>query len=160
MGFKTGLLVVCVLVGALTSVGASSASVKPQTISLLELDTIFAPTGGYNFNSQAAPGPGQGFAFGGTVYKWAGAKRGAAFGHLAAICTVVTGAQALCNGVIFLPGRKLEPLAATNINSENAPNDIPVVGGTGAYVGAQGYMRSTPIGGTNSNKSRLVIHLS
>jgi hypothetical protein len=160
MRFTTGLMVVCVLVGALTSVGASTASVKPQAISLLEIDTSFAPTGGYSFTSHGPPGPGQGFAFGGTVYKWAGAKRGAAFGHLAAICTVVTGAQALCNGVIFLPGGKLELLAATNINSNNAPSDIPVVGGTGAYVGAQGYMRSTPIGGSNSNKSRLVIHLS
>ena len=159
MRFKTGLLVACVLAGALTSVGASSASVKPQTINLLELDTSFAPLGGYNFRSQAPPGPGQGFAFGGTVFKWAGAKRGAAFGHLAAMCTVVTATEALCNGVIFLPAGKLELLAATNINNEGA-DDIPIVGGTGAYVGAQGYMRSTPIGGSDSNKSSLVIHLT
>jgi hypothetical protein len=37
--------------------------------------------------------------------------------------------------------------------------NIPVVGGTGTYVGAQGHMRSTNIGGENSNKSSLVIHL-
>ena len=160
MRFKTGLLVVCVLAGALTSVGASSASVKPQTISLLEIDTSFAPTGGYSFASQSPPRPGQGFAFGGTVYKWAGTKRGAPFGHLAAMCTVVTDTEALCNGVIFLPRGNLELLTPTNINNNNGPSNIAVVGGTGAYVGAQGYMHSTPIGGTDSNKSRIVIHLS
>jgi hypothetical protein len=160
MRFKTGLLVVCVLAGALTSVGASSGSVKPQTISLLEIDTSFAPTGGYSFTSHSPPGPGQGFAFAGTVYKWAGAKRGARFGHLAAICTVAAAPQALCNGVIFLPRGNLELLTPTNINSNSGPSDIAIVGGTGAYVGAQGYMHSTPIGGSNSNKSRVVIHLS
>jgi hypothetical protein len=158
MRFKVGLALVCTLAGALMSVGASSGSVRSQTIRLLEIDTSFTPTGGFSFSANRPPAPGEGFAFGGTLYKWAGARRGAAVGHLAAMCTVVTKTVALCNGAIFLAGGKLELLAPTNINS-NGGDDIAIVGGTGAYVGAQGHMQSTPIGGPDSNKSSLVIHL-
>src|SRR5579864_1858427 len=160
MRIKMGFALVCALVGALMSVGGSSGSVKPQTIRLLEIDNSFAGIGGYSLNSNRPPGPGEGFAFGGIVYKWASAKRGAAVGHLAAMCTVVTKTVALCNGAIFLPGGKLELLTPSNLNNDTAPTDIAIVGGTGAYVGAQGYMHSTTIGGPDSNKSSLVIHLT
>ena len=139
-------------------VATSSAAVKPQTINLLEVDTSFTPTGGWNETSHVPPAIGQGFAFGGTLYKWVGAKRGQAFGRIAAMCTAVTKTHFLCHGALFLPGGVLELLAPVSFEGD-APLNISVVGGTGAYAGAKGVMRSTPIGGGDSNKSSLVIHL-
>ncbi len=152
------VLVLCAALALSVGVAASAASVKPQTFSLLEVDTSFTPTGGWDETSDAPPATGQGFAFGGILYRWVGARRGKAVGHIAAMCTVVTKTQFLCNGSLFLPGGVIELLAPVRSEGD-APLNIPVVGGTGAYVGAQGVMRSTPIGGENSNKSSLVIHL-
>jgi hypothetical protein len=152
------LLVFCAALALTVGVATSSAAVKPQTIKLLEIDTSFTPTGGWNETSHAPPAIGQGFAFGGILHKWAGARRGKAVGRIAAMCTVVTKTHFLCHGALFLPGGVLELLAPVSLDGE-APLNIPVVGGTGAYVGAQGVMRSTSIGGGDSNKSSLVIHL-
>jgi hypothetical protein len=152
------LLVLCSALALTVGVATSLAAVKPQTINLLEVDTSFTPIGGWDETSDAPPAIGQGFAFGGTLYKWAGARRGKAVGRIAAMCTVVTKTHFLCHGALFLPGGVLELLAPVSLEG-NAPLNIPVVGGTGAYAGVQGVMRSTPIGGDDSNKSSLVIHL-
>jgi hypothetical protein len=152
------VVVLCAAVALTVGLGTSSAAVKPQTIRVLEVDTSFVPTGGWSETSHVPPAVGQGFSFGGLLYKWAGTKRGTAFGRIAAMCTAVTKTQMLCNGALFLPGGVIELLTPVSLDNE-APVNIPVVGGSGAYVGAHGYMRTTDIGGQNSNKSSLVIHL-
>ena len=155
-----GLLLVSVVMGVLVvGVIASSAAAKPQTLSFLEVDTAFTGIGGYNLSGSAPPTAGQGVTFSGTLYTWAGAKRGAVAGHVHAICTVTAGnpTVALCLGDISLPSGTIELLGPTNFG--NAPGDVPVVGGTGAYVGARGYMHSANIGGGNSSRSSDVIHL-
>jgi hypothetical protein len=152
------LIALCAAFAFAVALATSSAAVKPQTINLLEVDTSFTPIGGWDETSNGPPAIGQGFAFGGILYKWAGARRGKAVGHIAAMCTVVTKTHFLCNGALFLPGGVLELLAPVSLVGD-APLNIPVVGGTGAYVGAQGVMHSTSIGGGDSNKSSLVIHL-
>ena len=150
---------VCVVVGALAvGVVSASAAAKPQTISVLEVDTAFAGTGGYNAASNGPPLAGQGVTFSGTVYKWAGAKRGKPLGHLQVLCTVTSGGGGLCNGAMSLPTGLIELLGLANLNG-NSPSDIPVVGGTGAYIGAQGYMHTKPIGGQNSSTSADIIHI-
>jgi hypothetical protein len=150
---------VSVVVGALAVVVVSAAAAaKPQTISVLEVDTTFAGTGGYNAASNGPPSAGQGVTFSATVYKWAGAKRGKPLGHLQVLCTVTSGSSGLCNGAMSLPSGLIELLGPVNLNG-NSPTDIAVVGGTGAYVGAQGYMHTKPIGGQNSSTSADVIHI-
>ena len=150
---------VCVVVGALAvGVVSASAAAKPQTISVLEVDTAFAGTGGYNAASNGPPSAGQGVTFSATVYTWAGAKRGKPIGHLQVLCTVTAGGSGLCNGVMVLPTGLLELLGPANLNG-NSATDIPVVGGTGAYVGAQGYMHTKPIGTQNSGTSADTIHI-
>jgi hypothetical protein len=152
----TTFLMICSAAAALVPVASSTAT--PRTLRLLEIDTSFAATGGYNLRSTQPPSPGQGFTFGGNVYRWAGAKRGVRAGHIAAMCTVVRKAEALCQGVLALSGGSLQLLTSTNITSSGA-TDIAVVGGTGSYAGARGHIVSTPIGGANSDKSSLAIHL-
>jgi len=152
------LLVCCASLALTVGLATSAAAVKPQMINLLEVDTSFTPIGGWDESSGAPPAIGQGFTFGGVLYRWAGPRRGKAVGRIAAMCTVVTKTHFLCHGALFLPGGVLELLAPVSLEGE-APLNIPVVGGTGAYAGAKGVMRSTSIGGGDSNKSSLVIHL-
>jgi hypothetical protein len=151
------------LAGAASARGggsSSSAALEPQTISVLEVDTAFAGTGGYDVASHAPPSAGQGITFSGSLYKWSGTKRGAAVGHIEVICTVTSsGEGALCNGVMLLPSGVLEVLGPTSLTGD-APSNIAVVGGTGSYVGAQGYIRTANIGPRNGSESADVIHLT
>jgi len=151
------------------SVGAveSSAAPKQQTISLLEMDTAFVGTGGWNSNGNAPPSIGQGFVSDGTYFKWAGNKRGAAVGHLQVLCTATTTVTFTqtsatgwfhCDATAFLPGGRIE--ASGPLSFSGNTNTLPVVGGTGKYVGAQGYVTTTNIGGSNSNTSADVIHIT
>jgi hypothetical protein len=160
MRSKCGLLSVCAVVGVLmVGVVSSSAAVKPQTISLLEVDTTFGGTGGYNAASNAPPSPGQGITFSGTFYKWSGSKRGAAVGHLQVICTATFGPNALCNAVASLPSGSILLLGTASLSS-NSVKSIAVVGGTGSYVGAQGYLTSKNLGGSNGGISADLIHIT
>lgn len=145
-----GVALACGLSGA-------GASMKPQTISLLEVDTGYAGVGGYDTSGNAAPAPGQGVAFSGTLYRWAGARRGAAAGHVQAVCTATPGGGGVCQGVISLASGTLALVGPTSLGG--GPSNIPIVGGTGAYVGASGYMHSHDIGGPNSSESADVLHL-
>ncbi len=157
---KCGLLSVCVVVGVLAvGVVSSSSAVNPQTISLLEVDTAFAGTGGYNATSNAPPSAGQGITFSGTLYKWSGSKRGAAVGHLEVICTATFGPSGLCSAVATLPSGSIELLGTANL-SGGPVKSIAVVGGTGAYVGAQGYLTTKNIEGSNGGVSADLIHIT
>lgn len=155
-----GVRTVCCLVAVsgVVAAGAAAHAAARQTISLLEVDTSFAPIGGYNLSSDAPPAPGQGITFAGTLYRWAGTSRGAAAGHVQAVCTVSSPATAICEGLITLPSGTLALLGPANFNG--GPGEVSVVGGSGAYVGAQGYMASRDLGGPNSNRSADVIHLT
>ena len=161
MRCKCGLLSVCVVVGVLAvGVVSSSAAVKPQTLSLMEVDTSFAGTGGYNATGNAPPSAGQGITFSGTLYKWAGSKRGAAVGHLLVLCTATTSdPEALCNAVASLPSGTIDLLGTANLNSGSV-KAIGIVGGTGSYVGAQGYLTSKNIGNPNGGISADLFHLT
>jgi hypothetical protein len=138
---------------------ASSSAAKPQTISVLEVDTFFAGTGGLNTPFHTwPPAPGEGITFSGTVYSWAGTKRGAPIGHARAICIVTSGTNGICSGAISLPSGSIVLLGPEEFSGNSTTEDIPIVGGTGAYVGARGYMHSTSIGHTSASAD--VIHIT
>ena len=163
---KYGLLTVFGVAGVLAvGVASASAAPKPQTIRLLEVDTSFTGTGGFPTTSNSAPpAVGQGFISQATMYKWAGAKRGAPVGHLSVIGTVTSIDPSRNTGrfhvdaTLFLPAGTLEASGSASFSAK--VNDIPVVGGTSAYVGAQGYVQVKNIGGENSNASSNVIHIT
>jgi hypothetical protein len=159
MALRRGALWLCVL-GVVVACGAAAAgaSAKPQTISLLEVDTGYAGVGGYNITSNAAPAPGQGVTFSGRLFHWAGDKRGAAAGSVQAVCTVTPTGGGICQGVITLAAGTLALVGPTNLGA--GPSNIPIVGGTGAYVGASGYMHSHDLGGPNSSESADVLHIT
>jgi hypothetical protein len=166
MRTKIGLVGVCVVVGVL-AVGLASAAAAPQpeTMSLLETDTVFVGTGGFP-TGNAAPSVGQGFVTDGVLYKWAGAKQGAGVGHVRVVCTVTSVSLANNSGTVwtqcevslFLPGGLIEVAGPLSLTA--SANEVPIVGGTGAYVGAQGYVNHKDIGGQSSNKAVNVIHIT
>ncbi len=108
--------------------------------------------------------PGDSFISTGKYYKWAGTKKGHAFGHLQVECTilVVSGngnsGSAQCSATAFFPGGTLSAVGPLSFSAHT--NRLPIVGGTGTYVGAQGYVATTNIGGENSNTSADVFHIT
>jgi hypothetical protein len=149
------LLAVCVVIGAAMVVGSSGAAVKPQTLNLIEVSTSFAGAGGFDEHGNSPPKIGQGFVGTSTFYKWKGTKRGARFGALNVACTFMTdptsdSAKTLCTAVATF---RTGTLTATGLIGDGASFEIPIVGGTGAYAGAKGYVRVKQIGGENSDNS-------
>ena len=140
------------LVGMAVGVATSSAAPTPQTISVLEVDTSFTGTGGFPISSNAPPAVGQGFITSGVLYKWAGRTKGAPVGTIRVVCTVTTvnltssggTAWTHCDASLFLPGGVIEANGPLNLTA--GTNNVPVVGGTGAYVGAQGVVVHKNIG--------------
>jgi hypothetical protein len=151
---------------SLAVLSPASAITKPQVFSLLEVDgpqKNLGPGDGFE-GSGGPPTLGNRFTFSNGLYKWAGQKRGARVGRVEALCTItklnlsVRAATIFCNGTAFLPAGQLE-LAGTLVFSEKSGpvNEIPIVGGTHAYAGARGFMKSTSLG--DSNNSNDEFHL-
>jgi Allene oxide cyclase barrel like domain len=88
-------------------------------------------------------------------YRWNGVKRGARVGTLKAVCLFVTqptsdSGTSLCTGVATLPAGTITVVGLVR----GAKFRVPIVGGTGAYTGAKGYLAITNnLGGPNTNKS-------
>ena len=159
-------LVVGVAVMVIGIGSSAAAAPKPQAISLLEIDNSLVGLGGFSTTSNAPPTVGQGFVTTGVLYKWAGVKKGAAVGNVRALCTVTsvnvtnTGGSIWthCDVALALPAGTIEVSGSLNLAA--AANDVPIVGGTGAYVGAQGVVTHRNIGNESSNNSADVIHLT
>ncbi len=143
-------------VGAIAVAVAAGAAVKPQTISLVEVQTSFVGMGGADPTFSTPPKPGQGFALTSDLYKWKGTTRGAHFGTLHAVCTLTKidlakyAAWQVCTGGAVFPGGQI---AVAGEIPQADVFEVPIVGGTGVYAGARGYVRVKSIGGENSNTS-------
>ena len=140
-----------------TATVGSAASTKSVTINLVEKDIAFnfvdnPPKGGKN----KPPSMGDSFVFTSALLT----KSGGRAGHLEATCTVTTaGAKgwSTCTGVLALAGGQLAAVALVPTQN-NVPQDISIVGGTGAYAGATGVLH-TVSRGQNSPYSDDTIHL-
>jgi hypothetical protein len=149
---------------ALASVLAGSAwsLSRPQVFSLLDVSESFRPLGGFTF--ERAPQAGDRFALTDGLYRWAGAKRGARLGRLEVLCTFQTvgtaRATSLCTGQAFLPAGTVLVEGYLPLNFDGPSKfTLPVVGGTGGYANARGYVRIRDLGNGNSDKSNIDFHL-
>jgi hypothetical protein len=155
-----GTWVVGALVGVaamFVCVGVAMGAAKPQTIPLIEVSTAFTPMGGLDASFRSPPKPGQGFVIGSNFYKWHGTKRGALYGTLQATCTftkvVGNTAWEFCSAGALLPGGSI---AVAGVVKQSDLFRIPIVGGTGVYTGARGYVRVKSIG-DNISADTIVI---
>jgi hypothetical protein len=153
------------LAAVVVLVSPASALTGPQTFSLLSVESPNGvEIGGFGF--QRAPVPGDRFAFTDQLYKWAGAKQGAQVGRDEGLCTFTKidtsggfRATAQCTASFFLPAGQI--VVSGFVHFTDAPLNfaVPVIGGTGAYANARGYVRIRDIGGQDSGKSNNVFHL-
>jgi hypothetical protein len=146
--------------GSFAAVGAP----RPQTLSFLEVQNTFVGIGGWNPTGNSPPVAGQGFTFTSTLFKWAGTKKGAALGHDQVVCMAtyvdlsVGSVRLQCNATVSLPGGGIQLAGPSNF--ANPVTNVAVVGGTGAYAGAQGAARITSLAGGNSNNSAYILRIT
>jgi Dirigent-like protein len=159
-------VVLAALISALLVASPATGSInKPQVFSLLELEgpeTALDPGGGEN----EPPKAGARFAFTSTLHEWAGQKRGQRVGWLEGLCTYTTvdvamqAASVYCTASWHLPAGQLLGAGFIRFAANSGPTfRIAVVGGTGAYSNARGYIKITSLGGDESGKSKHQFHL-
>lgn len=150
---------------SLVALSPASALTRPQVFSLLEVsgpDTNLGP--GNGFDHGGPPTLGDRFVITSTFYKWAGRKRGAHVGRLEGMCTITKldvaaqSASTFCTVTIYLPAGQLLAAAQISFSPKSGPSFlVPIIGGTGAYAGARGYVKSTNLG--ESDNSNDEFHL-
>lgn len=147
-------------------VPSSSALNAPQKFSLLDISEVFQPIGGFDFSR--LPVAGDRFALTDGLYKWAGAKRGPRVGHLEATCMfsrilVATqsnfSAVTLCTGQVYLAGGQIVVEGFVRFGNGPANFRIPVIGGTGTYANARGWIHIRDLGGGDSGHSNVDFYL-
>ena len=150
------VLLLSLAVGVLAAATPAGSAVKPQKISLLEVENTVVGTGGFNPTGNTPPTPGQGFVIGSDFYRWKSGQRGTHAGTLRAVCTLTDiniqrgVGHLLCTGVASLTGGQLLVSGLVPFGDRFV---IPIAGGTGVYAGATGYVRIKNIGGEDSGKS-------
>jgi hypothetical protein len=158
-----GTTAVAALAVAVTS---ASGINRPQTFSLLEIDQSDQSTN-IGFDFQRLPRPGDRFAFKSSLYNWAGKMRGARIGHDEGICTFIRVAgnernpsiDAHCAAGIFLPAGELLVEGIVHFREGPSRFEVPIVGGTGAYANARGFIRIRDLGTGDSGHSNMEFHL-
>jgi hypothetical protein len=141
------------IVGAVTA----SAAPRPQTLSLFERDISQVFSG-----AAAAPKVGDSFSSIGNYYKWSRSMEGHPFGRLHVKCTIMaltaSGGSAQCSATASFPDGAVTVVGPLNLVAQT--NRLPIVGGTGKYLGARGYLVTTNIGGQHSNHAADVFHIT
>jgi Dirigent-like protein len=165
---RAGIALLGVIVIALTVAVASASPIdRPQTFSLLEIDESDASSVINGFEFQRLPAAGDRFAFRSGLYKWAGTKRGARVGRDEGLCTFVRvspseqnfSADGLCSASAFLPGGQIHVQGIVRFTEGPTRIEIPVIGGTGSYANARGFLRIRDLGSGDSGHSNLEFHL-
>lgn len=146
---------------------AASALDEPRTFSLLEVDATEAPLGDFTFDQ--APAPGDQFTETNVLYRWTGAKsKGARVGRDRVLLTFVTGfgakfshrATILATAQIYLPDGTLMAMGYGNVPADGPHSfTVPIVGGTGVYANARGYMTTQGLGNGRTPRTKLDFHL-
>jgi hypothetical protein len=153
------------IAAAVVLVSPVSALTKPQTFALLSVESSSGTEiGGFGF--QREPVPGDRFTFTDQLYKWAGAKRGAHVGRVEGLCTFTKistsgglKATAQCTASFFLPAGQVGVAGFVDFTDGPLNFVVPVIGGTGDYANARGYIRIRDLGGGDTGKSNNDFHL-
>lgn len=163
---QLGVLFVMVVVCAV-AVSSGVAIDKPQTFSLLDVSRQDSqPIGGFTFNR--APRGGDQFAVADDLYRWAGTKKGARAGSVEGVGFFVTGfgddfshpAKVQFTVQAHLQGGTVMMLGFASLDNDGPSRfTLPVVGGTGIYANARGYVVVRDLGTGNEDKSNVDVHV-
>jgi len=158
-------VLLCIALGAAAVLGASAAtSAQPrstaQEFSLLEIAGPSKGLGGFHF--QHEPRAGDQTAQTDRLYKWVDGKRGTRVGRVEMIFTTKTdftrkGATGLVTAQAFLPGGSLFVQGYAHFGPSDPPTAFPILGGTGTFATARGYVVSRQSG---DDSTKLEFHLA
>ncbi len=153
---------VAVLALALIATASASASNRPQVVSVLSVSGPILTDPPDLFSRNTPPPVGARLFFHDTLYAWAGKKRGDRIGHTVGVCTLTgftgTALTSSCAETIFLPAGQILIAGSPLIKDGPMNVVIAVVGGTGRYSDARGWVRIRDL--RTPEKSSLVFHLA
>jgi len=143
-------------VGLLAAALAQPAAESQRTIRFLE---IARTTQGrlIDHNGNGQPDMGDSLAAASDLFRWEGSRRGARLGHIWRLCTLATRTTGNCSATVFLPDGTIRIYGY--VDFDHAPDEIAVIGGTGAYLGMHGSFTSQPLGGQASTRSSDLVRL-
>jgi hypothetical protein len=135
---------------------ARPAAEQQRTIRFLE---IARPAQGrlIDHNGNGQPDIGDALAGASDVYRWEGSRRGARLGRIWRLCVLATRTTGNCSATVFLRDGTVRIYGY--VDFDRSPDEIAVIGGTGAYLGMHGSFTSQPLGGPGSARSSDLVRL-
>ena len=152
---------VAVVVSIMVGVSSASALVKPREFTLLEVEGPPAPS--FGEPGDRPPRAGDRFQTTSQLYRWTG-KRGIRVGRDRVLFTFMTGfgpdfshqAIVLLQAQIYLPDGTIFVEGFESLKPDGPDTLVlPVVGGTGTYANARGYVKVRA-----SRRTLLEFHLT
>ena len=140
--------------------GTGSSMTRPQVIRVLEVGTADV-----NLDGEGEPKAGDRFYERSALYNWASTGRGKRVGRDELLCAFTRVrfqqgyASAFCTAQFFLPTGSMIGQAFLRFTDAPLQSDIPILGGTGAYANAAGFVHVRDIG-TDGGKAALAFHIA
>jgi hypothetical protein len=157
------VLIAFVMASPVLGVAPAAALTRPETFSLIDVEaSMTALDPGANFSENALPVLGSRFTFVDRLYRWAGQRRGGLVGRIEGLCTFTAaearvGVTVFCTASWHLPRGQILGAAFIRFAENVSAFRVPVIGGTGAYANARGFIEVRDLPSGNSNNK---FHLS
>jgi hypothetical protein len=143
-------------VGPVAAALARPASESQRTIRFLEIArTAQGSLIDHNGNGKAEMGDS--LAAASDLFRWEGSRPGARLGRIWRLCILATRTTGNCAATVFLPDGTVRIYGY--VDFDRAPDELAVLGGTGAYLGMRGSFTSRPLGGLGSTRSSDLVRL-
>lgn len=156
---KTNLLILMSAIALFSLVAAfllPRASVQAKAQRTI---TMTATNTGFNYNGTFPP---QALSL--ISYTYDAYENGAKVGQGAGSCINVSSSLTNCSNTLTVTNQGtlvFEGVEQINAQLQPSPAEVPVVGGTGTFAGARGYVDITPVPGPNNSLvNDLVFHLT
>jgi hypothetical protein len=134
---------------------AHPGSESQRTIRFLEIARTAPQLVDHNGNGQ--PDIGDALAGASDVFRWEGSRRGGRLGHIWRLCILATRTTGNCAATVFLSDGTVRIYGY--VDFDRAPDELAVIGGTGAYLGMRGSFTVQPLGGQGSTRSSDFLRL-
>ena len=153
-------LAVGVTLAVLVGVGSAAASSPSRVLKFNSVSGQFTAVG-FSGNPNVPPPIGTTFVGAITLYNQVaqfGKPAGVRVGSVELKCTEASYLRSICEGVAHVPDGFLT-FSGASLNNNGPVSWYAITGGVAAYATARGEIKTTNVGGQNSNKSTAVVTL-